>query len=234
MLTSIWPCPATVAQRVRPPASKPEKSTASAEEARPGHSGKYQALWRWLDDNSADEVRLTFDEVEQILGLPLPPSARDYQTHWKGYSGTALGRAIRDAGWRAVTVGLDEQRVVLQRDTVEGAEPIDELGSGGWSYTDDDVEAARYIWAHLSDAARAVMRTLMDAAPERVVALELAEAHQIRGGILGVAGVLTWPARYSADVRRPLPVHYDEGAVGQGANYWMDVVTASVFNAAIS
>ncbi|TDO30978.1 uncharacterized protein DUF1524 [Kribbella sp. VKM Ac-2527] len=232
VLTSIWPCPATVAQPARPPSSK-ERSTAYAEEARPGHAGKYQALWRWLDDNSADEVRLTFDEVEQILGLPLPPSARDYQTHWKGYSGTALGRAIRDAGWRAVTVGLNEQRVVLQRDTSEGAEPIDELGSGGWSYTDDDVEAAKYIWAHLSDAARAVMRTLMDAAPERVVALELAEAHQIRGGILGVAGVLTWPARYSADVRRPLPVHYDEGAVGQGANYWMDVVTASVFNAAI-
>jgi hypothetical protein len=232
-LTSIWPCPATVAPPVRPPASKPEKPTASAEEARPGHSGRYQALWRWLDDNSADEVRLTFEEVEQILGLPLPPSARDYQTHWKGYSGTALGRAIRDAGWRAVTVGLNEQRVVLQRDTSVGVEPIDELGYGGWNYTDEDVEAAKYIWAHLSNAARAVMRTLVDAAPERVVALELAEAHQIRGGILGVAGVLTWPARYSADVRRPLPVHYDEGAIGQGANYWMDVVTASVFNAAV-
>jgi hypothetical protein len=219
VLTRIWPCPATVAPPARPSAaSKPAKPMTSAEEAQPGHSGKYQALWRWLGDNSADEVRLTFDEVEQILGRPLPPSARDYQTHWKGYTGTALGRAIRDAGWRAVTVGLTEQRVVLHRDTFVGTEPIDELGSGEWSYTDDDVDAAKYIWAHLSAAARAVMRTLMNAAPERVAAVELAEAHQIRGGILGVAGALTWPARYSADVRRPLPIHYDEGAVGQGAN----------------
>lgn len=83
--------------------------------ALPGHSGKYRALWLWLQDQVADEVTFRFEEVEQILQLPLPPSAREHLTHWYGYEGTALGRAIRDAGWRASGVNLTSQFVTFVR-----------------------------------------------------------------------------------------------------------------------
>ena len=60
-----------------------------------GHAGKYRELWRWLRDQDAIEIPLSFAEVEQVIGMVLPPSARNYLPHWYGYEGTALGRAIR-------------------------------------------------------------------------------------------------------------------------------------------
>lgn len=82
-----------------------------------GHVGKYRALWRWLQDQSSDEVAMSFADVEDVLGMPLPPSARNHLPHWYGYEGTALGRAIRDAGWRASGVNLTAERVTFVRAT---------------------------------------------------------------------------------------------------------------------
>ncbi|MGH4022530.1 MAG: DUF7662 domain-containing protein [Pseudonocardiaceae bacterium] len=58
---------------------------------------------------------MSFDAVEDVLGLPLPESARTHLAHWYGYDGTALGRAIRDAGWKATGVDLADERVVFAR-----------------------------------------------------------------------------------------------------------------------
>ncbi|MDO8108292.1 hypothetical protein Q6348_13915 [Isoptericola sp. b441] len=58
---------------------------------------------------------MAFSDVEDVLGLPLPPSARNHLPHWYGYEGTALGRAIRDAGWRASGVNLTAERVTFVR-----------------------------------------------------------------------------------------------------------------------
>lgn len=61
-------------------------SAAGAAFARPAgrvvtHTGKYRALWTWLIDQDRSEIRLTFADVEQILGLPVPNSARVYMAH---------------------------------------------------------------------------------------------------------------------------------------------------------
>lgn len=90
--------------------------TATTEEAEvAGHAGKYRALWRWLQDQSTDEISMSFSDVEDIVGMPLPPSARNHLPHWYGYEGTAVGRAIRDAGWRASGVNLTAERVTFVR-----------------------------------------------------------------------------------------------------------------------
>lgn len=102
-----------------PDASAAEAADETTEDA--SHSGKYQELWRWLQEQGRDEVRLTFADVEQVLGMPLPQSARRHPTHWYGYEGTALGRAIRDAGWHASQVNLTDETVVLKRDETQGA-----------------------------------------------------------------------------------------------------------------
>ncbi|SMD23909.1 DUF262 domain-containing protein [Lentzea albidocapillata] len=77
------------------------------------HTGKYRALWRWLRQQPSEDVSLSFAQVEQILDGPLPPSARNHLPHWYGYDGTALGRAIRDAGWKATHVNLIDERVTF-------------------------------------------------------------------------------------------------------------------------
>jgi hypothetical protein len=63
-------------------------------------------------------IHLTFSEIEEILGLPLPTSARVHLPHWYGYNGTALGRAIRDAGWKARNVDLAMEQVTFVSDAI--------------------------------------------------------------------------------------------------------------------
>ncbi|MBI1351765.1 MAG: DUF262 domain-containing protein [Actinomycetales bacterium] len=86
------------------------------DEDMPGHAGKYRALWSWLGDQDRDEIPMSFSDVEEILGMALPPSARNHEAHWYGYEGTALGRAIRDAGWKASQVNLTSERVTFVHD----------------------------------------------------------------------------------------------------------------------
>jgi hypothetical protein len=79
------------------------------------HHGQYRALWAYLVGLSGSEVTLTFADVERILGFPLPASSRRHVQHWHGYGGSAVARAIADAGWRARGTDLNGQYVTLYR-----------------------------------------------------------------------------------------------------------------------
>jgi hypothetical protein len=79
------------------------------------HWGKYQPLWAWLRSRPDDRIELTFTQVEEILGFPLPPSSRKHPPHWHSYKGSAVVRAIRDAGWKARDVSIRSETVVLER-----------------------------------------------------------------------------------------------------------------------
>lgn len=120
-----WPRPTNApATPVSPAAYEPQPvapvegvgiADEGEEEVMPSHQGKYRALWQWLRSQEGEELRLSFADVEQILDMPLPPSARNHLPHWYGYQGTALGRAIRDAEWRASQVSLTDERVTFLR-----------------------------------------------------------------------------------------------------------------------
>jgi hypothetical protein len=79
------------------------------------HHGKYRPLWEWLLSQSVRQVRLSFTDVERILGFPLPPSSRKHAAHWSSYEGSAVVRAIHDAGWRARDVDLNAGHVTFVR-----------------------------------------------------------------------------------------------------------------------
>lgn len=86
-----------------------------------GHTGKYRPLWQWLSSRTTQREEVSFAELEAILGFPLPPSAYEYQAHWSGYGGSAVARAIADAGWRA-RPNLAARRVVFERRRASGGE----------------------------------------------------------------------------------------------------------------
>jgi hypothetical protein len=65
------------------------------------HAGKYRALHDWLRQQTQDQIPMSFEAIEDVLGLPLPASAKTPLAHWYSYEGTALGRAIQDAEWKA-------------------------------------------------------------------------------------------------------------------------------------
>jgi hypothetical protein len=79
------------------------------------HGGKYQALWKALRDRDEDRWETNFAEVEEVLGFRLPPSSRKHLPHWYGTGGSAVARAIRDAGWRATMVDLQEETLTFRR-----------------------------------------------------------------------------------------------------------------------
>ncbi len=79
------------------------------------HTGKYRPLWLWLRAQTQARVDLSFAEVEAILGFELPPSSRTHPPHWHGYKGSAVARAIIDAGWRSRDLNLTAERVTFVR-----------------------------------------------------------------------------------------------------------------------
>jgi hypothetical protein len=79
------------------------------------HTGKYRPLWEWLRSRPDSPVACSFGDIERVLRFPLPPSSRRHPAHWYGYDNTAVGRAIRDAGWRARHVDLEAETVIFER-----------------------------------------------------------------------------------------------------------------------
>jgi DNA sulfur modification protein DndB len=91
-----------------------------------GGDGKYAPLKDWLEGQTETPQELTFGQVERILGFGLPPSARRHAAHWYSYDGSAVARAIIDAGWRARDLDIGAERVTLYRDgPVSGSVRID-------------------------------------------------------------------------------------------------------------
>jgi hypothetical protein len=81
------------------------------------HKGKYAPLAAWLVGETRDQIEATFEDLEEVLGFPLPPSARRHAAYWSGgQPGSTAGNAIRDAGWHARSVDVREGRLVLGRD----------------------------------------------------------------------------------------------------------------------
>jgi hypothetical protein len=123
-LLAIWPRPATAHKTVVTadaydiePVDEPEEDTEDA--GQPSHTGKYRALWRWLRQQEIDPIRLPFAEIEQVLGFALPPSSRLHTPHWHSYDGSAVVRAIRDAGWKVANLSLVDEEVTLTRSELD-------------------------------------------------------------------------------------------------------------------
>jgi hypothetical protein len=79
--------------------------------------GKYEPLAARLSSDSAGEWSATFSQVEQVLGFPLPPSARNHREWWSNQAGAGHSQAKgwQNAGWQVWKVDLAEERVIFRR-----------------------------------------------------------------------------------------------------------------------
>jgi len=77
----------------------------------------YSALGEYLVDNSGHALTLSFIELEDVLGRPLPTSARRHRAWWANdSSGThSHARAWMDAGWVLDQVDMRTELVRLRR-----------------------------------------------------------------------------------------------------------------------
>ena len=96
-----------------PATAQPEHEFTEPDPAR--HVGKFRALWAWLRDQPGDQLPMIFSDIEEIIGMPLPASCRKHPAHWSSYEGSAVARAIQDAGWAASQVDVHAERLVFVR-----------------------------------------------------------------------------------------------------------------------
>jgi hypothetical protein len=80
-----------------------------------GRSDGYAALREYLERSSLRLVMLTFAEVEQILGRPLPSSARHHRAWWANHESHPLARQWLAAGWRLDMLDFATERVRFVR-----------------------------------------------------------------------------------------------------------------------
>jgi hypothetical protein len=79
--------------------------------------GKYEPLSTHLQADSASEWSATFAQIEQVLGFPLPPSARKHREWWSNQAGAghSQARGWQDAGWQVCKVDLAGEQVTFRR-----------------------------------------------------------------------------------------------------------------------
>src|SRR5689334_12923571 len=79
-------------------------------------AGKYDPLNQFLAEQTEDEITLSFDRLERLLGFPLPDSARHHPAWWANQNPPSVqSRAWTSAGWRA-SASLSSQHVTFRRE----------------------------------------------------------------------------------------------------------------------
>ena len=83
---------------------------------------KYEPLPQFLASERVSLKRLTFAEIERVLGFKLPKSAYKHEAWWSNNAtGHSHARAWLSAGWRTEDVDLAGRKVTFQRSTAAPA-----------------------------------------------------------------------------------------------------------------
>jgi len=79
---------------------------------------KYDPLRKYLQTLTGTEITLTFQEIEEIIGVSMEPSARTYFRSWDNTGGSSAVRqnSWLDAGWKTVMVDMENEKVKFQRE----------------------------------------------------------------------------------------------------------------------
>lgn len=64
---------------------------------------KYDALWNWIKENGSDSFRLTYEEIEQIAGVPIDHS---FLTHKK---------ELLNYGYKVGKISMKEHAVSFEK-----------------------------------------------------------------------------------------------------------------------
>ena len=96
---------------------RPGVSVAPARESH-AYAGEYQSLYKYLRDRYANRVVLTFGEIEDLLGFPLPGPALVQHSWWDPQTAFGGPSSHSDA-WtlanRTATVNLVARNVAFDR-----------------------------------------------------------------------------------------------------------------------
>ena|SRR5271170_6840691 len=78
--------------------------------------GKYEPLSEFLRKQRAENIELTFGEIERIVGFKLPKSAKEYRAWWSNSpTNSVMTKAWLDAGFESEQVDMAGGKLVFRR-----------------------------------------------------------------------------------------------------------------------
>ena len=90
-------------------------------------TGKYDAFTDLLRPLDAGSLEVSFAELEELLGSPLPKSAWNHQAWWanEAHGSHSHARSWQDAGWETRRVDLTSKKVGFRRRRLQSnADPV--------------------------------------------------------------------------------------------------------------
>lgn len=76
---------------------------------------KYRALTNYLNNSDRDQIKLTFNEIENILGFSLSPSAYNNRANWANSMSQSLACSWLKTNYRVVEVNMEKQYVIFKK-----------------------------------------------------------------------------------------------------------------------
>jgi hypothetical protein len=111
-------------------------------------ASKYDPLRRRLLGLTDDRIRLSFEDIERVLGFRLPDSARRHPPWWANNGGSHIqADAWMSVGWRTAQVDIGGERVTFERcsprDSLAPLQPAQQAGVAdtGAAFARDDMIA---------------------------------------------------------------------------------------------
>jgi hypothetical protein len=82
--------------------------------------GKYEPLTEFLRNQRAGEVRMSFEQIERVIGDKLPPVAQRHRAWWSNSpSNNVMTKAWLEAGFRSEQVDMSARKLVFRREQAE-------------------------------------------------------------------------------------------------------------------
>ena len=73
---------------------------------------KYDALTKYLVESGQSSLSMTFDQVANVAGVELPPSAFKYRAWWSNNeTNSVITRAWRKAGYETRNVDMEKRKL---------------------------------------------------------------------------------------------------------------------------
>lgn len=78
-------------------------------------NSKFWPLVNYLKTHGGSRIILTFEEIENILGVPLCESARKYIAYWQPSATHTLPNLCLEAGYNITDVDLKNEKVRFEK-----------------------------------------------------------------------------------------------------------------------
>ncbi len=93
---------------------------------------KYTPIKTFLAARGANEIPMTFDEIETIIGQPLPPAAFKHRPWWSNSpTNNVMTQAWLDAGYKTERVDMAARRLTFVRTASQTPPPTSPCSPSG-------------------------------------------------------------------------------------------------------